>query len=91
MKIRVLLIPVAVALVVMSCGKSAVMKARVGTKSDSLSYAFGINIYNSLLADSVQLDPVIIAKAMLDAGKDKAFMDENMARECIYDYINETS
>ena len=89
MKIRVLLIPVVMALVVSSCGTSAVNKAKVSTKSDSLSYAFGINIYNSLLADSVKLDPVIIAKAMLDAEKDKAFMDDNMARERIYAYINE--
>ena len=88
MKIRVLLIPVLAALIVASCGKSAVTKAKVSTSNDSLSYAFGINIYSSLLADSVTLDPVLIAKAMMDAEKDKAFMDDNTAREHIMAFVN---
>lgn len=89
MKIRALLLPVVVALILVSCGKSAITKTKVETKNDTLSYAFGINIYYSLMADSIELDPAIIAKAMIEAAKDDATMDEDMARSYIYAYINE--
>jgi FKBP-type peptidyl-prolyl cis-trans isomerase len=89
MKIRVLLLPIVVALILVSCGKSAITKTKIETNNDTLSYAFGINIYFSLMADSIVLDPAIIAKAMTEAAKDDAIMDEDMARSFIYAYINE--
>jgi FKBP-type peptidyl-prolyl cis-trans isomerase len=89
MKIRVFLLPVVVALFLVSCGKSAITNAKLATENDTLSYAFGINIYYSLLIDSIELDPAIIAKAMIEAANDKAVMDENEARSCIYEYIND--
>ena len=52
-----------------SCCKSALKNAKLKTKEDSLSYAFGIVNYNALTQDSLMLNPVVVAKAMLD-GKD---------------------
>lgn len=90
MKIKVLLaIPVLVALILVSCGKSAVTNAKLVSKEDTLSYAFGVNIYNSLKQDSIVLNPVAIARAMLDAADQKGFMDDIIARGYIYTYMNE--
>jgi FKBP-type peptidyl-prolyl cis-trans isomerase len=90
MKIKVLLaIPVLVALILVSCGKSSVTNAKLVTKNDTLSYAFGINIYNSLKQDSINLNPVAIARAMMDAADQKGFMDDIIARGYIYNFMNE--
>lgn len=90
MKIKHLLLLFAVTAVILSsCGKSAITGQKLKSKSDTLSYAFGINIYYSLLNDSIKLDPGIIAKAMLEAEANKQFMDDNSARTYIYTYLNE--
>jgi FKBP-type peptidyl-prolyl cis-trans isomerase len=89
MKIKVLLaITVLVALILVSCGKSAVTNAKLSTKEDTLSYAFGINIYNSLKQDSIILNPVVAARAMMEAADNKAFMDDIISRGYIYTYMN---
>lgn len=90
MKIKgFILMSVSVALVLVSCSKSAVKSTKVETKLDSLSYAFGINIFTSLKQDSITLDPLITAKAMMDAEDGKMLMDDNIARGFIMMYINE--
>jgi FKBP-type peptidyl-prolyl cis-trans isomerase FklB len=90
MKIKgLIVISVTVALVLVSCSKSAVKSTKVETKLDSLSYAFGINIYTSLKQDSIKLNPMVIAKAMMDGESGKTLMDDNVARGYIYTYINE--
>jgi FKBP-type peptidyl-prolyl cis-trans isomerase len=89
MKIKVLLVmSVLVALILVSCGKGVVTNAKLQSKEDTLSYAFGINIYNSLKQDSIVLNPVAIARAMLDAADNKAFMDDIISRGYIYNYMN---
>lgn len=71
-----------------SCAQSPFKNAKLTTSADSLSYAFGINIYNSLAADSLTLDPVMVAKAMQD-GKDKTpLMADDVARSVIMVYVN---
>lgn len=75
-------------LIVASCGKSAITKTKVSSVNDSLSYAVGVNLFNSLAMDSLTLDPYVLAKAMLDAKDGKAMMDENGAREFIYGFMN---
>ena len=67
MKIKGLIILTAViALMLGSCGNSALKNAKLKTKEDSLSYAFGIVNYNALTQDSLILNPVLVAKAMMD-------------------------
>ena len=71
-----------------SCGRYAITGTKVETENDSLSYAFGINIYYQLIQDSITLNPSAIAKAMIEAESGKASMDDNEARTYIYGYMN---
>jgi FKBP-type peptidyl-prolyl cis-trans isomerase FklB len=72
-----------------SCSKNAIKNAKVETKYDSLSYAFGIVNYNALKQDSIELDPILVAKAMMESKDGKAAMEEKVARSFIYAFINE--
>jgi FKBP-type peptidyl-prolyl cis-trans isomerase len=87
MKIKQLLV-LCVLVALMSCGKSTITNTKIKSSTDSLSYAFGININYSLKQDSIKLNPAAIAKAMLDAEAGKAFMDETTSRNYIYSYMN---
>ena len=90
MKIRVLVISFfAMAIALGSCSKSAITGAKIKSKEDSLAYAFGIVNYNALMADSLELDPVIIAKAMLDGKNGKPVMSDEVARSFIMVFINQ--
>ncbi|MEI6048404.1 MAG: FKBP-type peptidyl-prolyl cis-trans isomerase [Bacteroidota bacterium] len=90
MKIKGLIIMTGViALMLGSCGKSIFKNAKLNTKEDSLSYAFGIVNYNSLKADSLLLDPMIVAKAMLDGKNEKPLMADDIARSYIMVFIKQ--
>ncbi|MDP4222071.1 MAG: FKBP-type peptidyl-prolyl cis-trans isomerase [Bacteroidota bacterium] len=77
-----------IALTLGSCGKSYVSSAKMKTSQDSLSYAFGIINYNALQTDSLKLDPVLVAKAMLDGEKGKPDMSDEVARGVIMAFVN---
>jgi FKBP-type peptidyl-prolyl cis-trans isomerase len=90
MKIKLLIAMTALmALMLGSCGQSTIKNAKLQTKEDSLAYAFGIVNYNALTTDSLMLDPMIVAKAMLDGKAGKPIMDDNAARTFIMKFINE--
>jgi FKBP-type peptidyl-prolyl cis-trans isomerase FklB len=90
MKIKgLIIVSVTVALMLVSCSKNAVKNAKIETKLDSLSYAFGIYYYTALTQDSLEVDPLIFAKAMIDGKEGKGKMDETIARGFIYAYIGE--
>jgi FKBP-type peptidyl-prolyl cis-trans isomerase FklB len=89
MKIKGLIVMTGViALMLGSCGKSSLKNAKLESNEDSLSYAFGINIYNSLTADSLTLNPRILAKAMLDGKEGKPLMADDIARSFIMKFVN---
>jgi len=89
MKIKRLIVLTGVmALVLGSCAQSSLKNAKLKSSADSLSYAFGINIYNSLAADSLTLDPVLVAKAMQDGKAKKPLMADDIARSVIMVYVN---
>jgi len=89
MKIKgLIVVSVLGALMVVSCSKSVIKSAKMVTKNDSLSYAFGIVNYNALKQDSLELNPTLIAKAMSDGKEGKPAMDETVARGFIYAFIN---
>lgn len=71
-----------------SCAQSSIKNAKMKSSADSLSYAFGTNIYNSLAADSLTLDPALVAKAMLDGKAGKSEMTEEAARSVIMKFVN---
>lgn len=90
MKIKGLIVLTAVvALMLGSCAKQSITNAKLKTKVDSLSYAFGIVNYNALQADSLQLNPKIVAKAMMDGENGKAEMTDEIARGVIMSFVTE--
>jgi FKBP-type peptidyl-prolyl cis-trans isomerase FklB len=90
MKIKGLIVLTCIiALTLGSCGKSSISNAKIKTREDSLSYAFGIVNYNALVSDSLTLDPVLVAKAMLDGEKGKPEMSDEIARGCIMSFVND--
>jgi len=90
MKIRGLLIMTGViALLLGSCAKSSLKNTKLTTKEDSLSYAFGVVNYTALTADSLMLDPMIVAKAMQDGKEGKTLMDDEASRSFIMSFINQ--
>jgi FKBP-type peptidyl-prolyl cis-trans isomerase FklB len=89
MKINGLIVMTGViALMLGSCGKSSLKSANLKTREDSLSYAFGIVNYNALTTDSLMLDPMIVAKAMMDGKEKKPLMADDVARTFIMGFIN---
>jgi FKBP-type peptidyl-prolyl cis-trans isomerase FklB len=78
-----------IALLLGSCGKSSLKNAKLTSKEDSLSYAFGVVNYNALKTDSLLLDPMIVAKAMLDGKEEKSLMTDENARSFIMAFINQ--
>jgi len=89
MKIKGLIVMTGViAIMLGSCGKSSFKNANLKSKEDSLSYAFGIVNYNALKADSLMLDPMIVAKAMVDGKVGKPLMADDIARSYIMMFIN---
>jgi FKBP-type peptidyl-prolyl cis-trans isomerase len=90
MKIKGLVVlTVVIAIILGSCANSSFKNAKLKSKEDSLSYAFGIVNYNALKTDSLVLNPVIVAKAMMDGKEDKPLMADEIARSYIMVFINQ--
>jgi FKBP-type peptidyl-prolyl cis-trans isomerase FklB len=88
MKIKGLIVLTSiVAILLGSCAKNSVSNAKIKTKEDSLSYAFGIVNFNALQGDSLKLDPRIVAKAMMDGENGKAEMSDEIARGFIMSFV----
>jgi len=75
------------AVIASGCTETSVKSAKVKSTQDSLAYAFGINFYHSITQDNVEVDPILMAKGMLDAKENKASMDEMVARTFIMSYF----
>ena len=89
MKIKGLVIlAVAAAMIVSSCNpKSSVTGAKVKSPEDSLAYALGIANYFYYMTDSIDIDPVLLAKGMLDAKDGKNTLDEQAAQGFVMTYM----
>jgi FKBP-type peptidyl-prolyl cis-trans isomerase FklB len=89
MKIKGLVVlSLVIAIMLGSCSKSAVKSVRMKSDTDSLAYALGTIYYNGLMSDSLDLNPLLIAKAMLDGKDGKAVMTEESARSFIMVFVN---
>lgn len=89
MKIKVIVAITAVmSMMLGSCSNNAIQSAKMKSNMDSLSYAFGVFYYGSLSTDSLELNPVLVAKAMMDGKEQKSAMTEEEARSIIMDFIN---
>jgi FKBP-type peptidyl-prolyl cis-trans isomerase FklB len=78
-----------IALMFGSCANSSFKNAKLSSKEDSLSYAFGIVNYNALKTDSLILNPILVAKAMMDGKEEKPLMADDIARSFIMAFINQ--
>jgi FKBP-type peptidyl-prolyl cis-trans isomerase len=89
MKIKGLVIlAVAAAMIVSSCNpKSSVTGSKVKSPEDSLAYALGIANYFYYMTDSIEIDPVLLAKGMLDAKDGKNTLDEQAAQGYVMTYM----
>ncbi|HCM59176.1 MAG TPA: peptidylprolyl isomerase [Bacteroidales bacterium] len=89
MKIKGLVIlAVAAAMIVSSCNtKSGVTGTKVKSPEDSLAYALGIANYFYYMTDSIDIDPVLLAKGMLDAKDGKNSLDEQAAQGYVMTYM----
>ena len=76
-----------IALLVSSCGMNSVKSAKLKTENDTLSYAIALNIYNQLAADSISLNPAIVAKAFIDSKNGKALMTEEEINAFMQAYV----
>jgi FKBP-type peptidyl-prolyl cis-trans isomerase len=89
MKIKGLIVfTIVMAMILGSCAKSAVKSTKIKTRSDSLAYALGTIYYNGLMADSLDLNPLLVAKAMFDVKSGKAIMTDEEARTFVMLFIN---
>lgn len=77
MKIKGLIVLTCViALILGSCSKSSVKDSKLITENDTLSYTIGANFYNQLIKDSITLNPLVLAKSLMDAKEGKLIMTE---------------
>jgi len=89
MKIKGLVIlAVTAAMIASSCNtRSSVTGTKVKSPEDSLAYALGIANYFYYMTDSINIDPVLLAKGMLDAEKGKNSLDEQGAQSYVMTYM----
>jgi FKBP-type peptidyl-prolyl cis-trans isomerase len=90
MKIKGLVIlAVTSAMILSSCNtKSSVTGTRVKSADDSLAYALGIaNYFYYMASDSIDINPVLLAKGMLDAKSGKNSLDEQAAQAFVMTYM----
>jgi FKBP-type peptidyl-prolyl cis-trans isomerase FklB len=59
-----------------SCSKSTIMNSKLVTENDTLSYAIGANFYNQLMRDSIELNPLLVARSLMDAKAGKLILTE---------------
>ena len=79
---------VVLAIMLGSCAKSSVQSSQIKSDVDTLSYAFGIVNYNALVADSLNLNPLLVAKAMMDGEAGNPVLTDEDARAYIMKFIN---
>lgn len=88
MKIKSLIVlALSVATLATSCTQTGIRSAKVKTAEDSLSYTFGIYNYSLYQKDSLNIDPILYAKGMMDAKNGKNTIDESMAQGYIMLYM----
>ncbi len=76
-----------IALLVSSCSMNSLKSAKLKTENDTLSYAIASNIYSQLAADSISLNPAIVAKAFIDSKNGKVLMTEEEVNAFMQAYV----
>jgi len=82
------ILAVTAAMIASSCNtRSSVTGTKVKSPEDSLAYALGIANYFYYMTDSINIDPVLLAKGMLDAQEGKNSLDEQGAQGYVMTYM----
>ena len=89
MKIKGLVIfAVIAAVIATSCNtQSGITSTKVKSAEDSLAYSLGVASYFYYMSDSVDIDPVLFAKGMIDSKKGKNSLDETSAQGYVMTYM----
>ncbi len=89
MKIKGLVIlAVAAAVITTSCNtRSGITSTKVQSAEDSLAYSLGIASYFYYMGDSLNINPVLFAKGMIDAENKKNTLDEQTAQGYVMSYM----
>jgi FKBP-type peptidyl-prolyl cis-trans isomerase len=89
MKIKGLVIfAVITALIASSCNtESGITGTKVKTAEDSLAYSLGIASYFYYQGDSLNIDPVLFAKGMIDSKNGKNALDETAAQGYVMTFM----
>jgi len=89
MKIKGLVIlAVAASMIASSCNtRSGITGTKLKSAEDSLAYAIGIANYFYFMSDSLEIDPVLFAKGMIDAENEKNTLDEQTAQGYVMTYM----
>lgn len=89
MKIKGLVIfAVTAAVIATSCNtESGITGTKVKSAEDSLAYSLGIASYFYYMSDSVDIDPVLFAKGMIDSKNGKNALDEATAQGYVMTYM----
>jgi len=89
MKIKGLVIlAAAAAMIATSCNtRSGITGTKLKSAEDSLAYAIGIANYFYFMSDSLEIDPVLFAKGMIDAENEKNTLDEQTAQGYVMTYM----
>lgn len=89
MKIKGLVILAVIAAVITSsCNtRSGITSAKVKSPEDSVAYSLGIASYFYYMSDSLDIDPVLFAKGMIDSKNGKNTLDEMNAQSYVMMYM----
>jgi FKBP-type peptidyl-prolyl cis-trans isomerase len=67
----------------------SIIGKKLATKDDSLTYALAILNYSSMARENISPDPVVFAKALIEARNGNALMSDETARNIIMAFVSE--
>lgn len=89
MKIKGLIITVCAGILLSSCSQNKIQNVKLETSEDSLSYAIGISTYSGVTNQGWDIDPVILAKGMMDAKDGDMILNDVAANGFIQMYMQQ--
>jgi FKBP-type peptidyl-prolyl cis-trans isomerase FklB len=87
MKIKGLIIIASAIFFTTACGQTSIQNIKLETKEDSVAYAIGVSNYVGMSQQGLEIDPLIMAKGMLDAKDGNMLFNEVTADGYIQLYM----
>jgi FKBP-type peptidyl-prolyl cis-trans isomerase FklB len=89
MKIKELIITVCAGILLSSCAQNEIQNVKLLTKEDSLSYAIGVSTYSGVTNQGWDIDPVVLARGMMDAKDGDMILNDVAANGYIQMYMQQ--